>query len=99
MGATPEVVTLRTGKEVPSMMVNVTLISLNHLYETNGVALYELVMLARDSSHQLWGGTGDVLEGLGLTQGGRLHDITRDVVLAATEGEEMQMRLVDPVAV
>jgi GTPase Era involved in 16S rRNA processing len=97
MGTARESVTLRTGKEVPEAMVQVTMMSLRLLMESDTVAFYELVMLARNPQHELWGGTGDRLEELSLASDGKLHDITRDVILAATEGEELGLRLVNPV--
>jgi len=90
---------LRTGKEVPEPNVKVVMISLNGLMTSNPIALYELVMLCRDKKHQLFGNTGEVLKSYALIEpSGQPHDVIRDVVLAATEGEGLELRLVSPVA-
>jgi hypothetical protein len=90
---------LRTGTEVPDGLTAPTMLSLEKLWEENPVALYELVQLARDSSHVLFGGTGGVLRKLALIEpDGELHGVTRDIVLAATEGNGFDLCLRSPYA-
>ena len=92
-------VALRTGREVPDGLVQPVLLSLGLLAEHSPVALYELAMLARDPWHRLFGNTGQLLTELGLVdQAGKLHDATRDVVLATVEGDGLDMCLVSPYA-
>lgn len=93
-----ETIKLRTGKEVSKVMVRVLSISLTNLMKTDPNAFYELVMVARDPSYQLWEPCGDKLESLALTEGGKMRNETRDIVLAFTEGEELELRLVNPFA-
>ena len=90
---------LRTGAEVPDSFVPAVIITLQYLLKEEPVALYELAMLARDPSHQPYGGTGEVLRTLGLTDGtGKIRDSTRAVILAAIEGEGLGMHLRSPYA-
>ena len=90
---------LRTGAEVPEGLAPVVMISLELLMNGNPVALYELAQLARDPSHRLFGNTGEVLRSLNLVDaGGKVHDATRAVVLAATDGDGSDLRLRSPYA-
>lgn len=60
------------------------------------VAFYELVMLARDPSREVWGDYALGMEGVGLTQTGVMHDAVRDIVLACAEGEGIDTYMVSP---
>jgi hypothetical protein len=72
----------------------VTLMSLEMLMEENPIAFYELVQLCRDKNHSLFGNTYDKLLGLSLIQGnGQPHQSTREIVLAHTEGEGLDLTL------
>ena len=91
-------VTLRTGEEVPTSLVNVLMLSLKTLAEQNPIALYELVEISRDPKHKLFGNTGGILRDLNLIEAdGKPHDMTRLIVLAAAEGEGLELKLVSPV--
>lgn len=96
MGDASETVTLRTGKEVSKVVVRVVSISLETLMKTDPMSFYELVMVARDPEYQLFPGCGEVLESLELVNEGTMHGITRDIVLASTEGEGLELSLVNP---
>ncbi len=93
----PAIVTLRTGAEVPRPLVNVTLIALERLMDTYPVAVHEAVLVARDPAHVPFGNTGAALRELHLlSEDGTMHDATRDIILAATGGEDFDLRLVSP---
>ena len=97
--AEPKVITLRTGAEVPEPVITPVTLALHALEDSNPIALYEAACMARDRSYVPFGNTGAVLEGIGLLQrGGTMHDATRDVILAAIDGEDLDLRLVSPFA-
>ena len=61
--STLEMVVLRNGREVPSVVVRTTWIALEKLFEVNPVAAYELVQLARNPDHEvleIYSGAGKV---------------------------------------
>lgn len=90
-------VTLRTGEQHHEGLVRVTMLSLSELMKSNPIAFYEFVELCRDSEHRLFGNTKEVLEGLHLLEGdGQPHDATREIALAATEGDGLELTLRDP---
>lgn len=89
---------LKTGEEVPAPIVNVVMISLEALIKQNPLAFYELVQISRNPEHKLFGNTGDVLRQFALIEADRQPcDATRLIVLAATEGEGLALKLVQPV--
>lgn len=98
----PGTVRLRNGGEAPRVVLMTTTLSLDHLMGTDPIALYELVMAARDPEHVLHGHTGATLAGLGLIEGtddrGRaeIRSYVRDVILSGTDGDEVDMHLCDP---
>lgn len=94
----PENVTLRTGAEVPGPVVKTVTIALERLLDVHPIALYEAVCIARDKAHVPFGNTGTALEGIGLLHQGVMHDVTRDVILAATDGEGGDLHFVSPYA-
>ena len=97
MGAFDKV-TLRTGKVTPESTVAIVWIVLNKVLETDSNAFQQLAVLARNPQHKLNGSTVDVLKNFDLLKkDGKLTDVVRDVVLAATSGEEPDFILVDPV--
>ncbi len=90
-------VTLRTGVESHGGLVTVTMLALKALMEANPIALYEFVELCRDRNHRLFGNTADILSGRNLIEGdGQPHDATREIVLAAAEGDGMDLTLQSP---
>lgn len=92
---TTEVVTLRTGREVPRPVVLMTTIVLRALWREFPTAAYDAVMWARSGEPQEF--SAQRLEAIGLTQNGVMHDVTRDVITASVEGEGSDLRLVNPV--
>lgn len=91
-------VMLRTGEEVPAQLVDVVMVTLEKLIEQNHIAFYGLVRISRDRKYKLFGHTGDVLRTLNLIEAdGQPNDATRLIVLAAAEGEGLEVRLVSPV--
>lgn len=95
---TIQLLTLRTGAEVPDVLLASVSSALGRLWATNPIAVFELVSLARDPNHELSGNSGEVLERFGLLQGGRLHGAIKDIVLASTDGEDVDIRQVSPLA-
>lgn len=67
------------------------------LMQENPIAFYELVMLARDPSHDMWPGTSEILEQRQLITRGHMHDSIRNIVVSAVEGEGMEMVLTSPI--
>jgi hypothetical protein len=93
-----KLVTLHNGAEEPDVVVMTTMLSLGTLFKSNPIAVYELVQLTRNPSHQPFGNTGEVLQGLGLVgEDGRMHDSVRNVVQSAIVGEDLDMSLRHPV--
>lgn len=96
-GIVGEPLELRTGKYEAEPVVATIMLSIKALVRENPIAFYELASKARDRDHQLVGNTGQLLKERGLLQrDGNLHESARNVVLAATEGEGLSMRLVNP---
>ena len=94
-------VRLRNGAEAPVSAVRTIWLAVKRLADsgdTNGVmALYEARELARDPAHAMWPGTPETLRNLGLlTHNGTMHDITRDVILSAVTGTEMDLSVTWP---
>jgi hypothetical protein len=95
-------VRLRNGDEVPEVLVRVTEISLIRLLEREPIAFWELVLACRDRDHVLFGSAVAALHDLSLIervdgQGrAQIHDCTRSIVLAATEGEGFGIGLRNP---
>lgn len=93
-------VKLRTGKEAIEPMVKVVSLSLQTLMAENPIVLYELAEKCKDSSHELFGKSGDLLRELSLIESnGSVRDIVQDIVLASIEGEGLEMHLVNPIGV
>jgi hypothetical protein len=96
-------ITLRTGKEVPEPLLRSAAMSLRALQHQQPMGVIELVECCRDASHRPFGKTGPAIVGWGLASGiladGTLDitPATRDIVLASFEGEDYEMRQVDPV--
>jgi hypothetical protein len=90
-------VTLRTGVELPVPLVLTTTLALERTLHEAPIAFYDLVMLAREGAEP-FPPSVERLKALALLRhDGTLHDGVRDVVLASTEGADENMRLVDPV--
>lgn len=95
----PKVVTLRTGAEVPEPLVRTVTLVLERLMDTNPVALYEAVMMARQPGYLPFGNTGDVLRQYDFIDNyPHLHRTVRDILLAAVDGKAGEMHLISPYA-
>jgi len=86
-----QAVRLQTGESVPSSVARATFPCLKGIEQagdlTSLMALYEAHALAADPSHDLWPGTAEILRGYDLIdRSGKMHDLTRAVVLAAVTG-------------
>ena len=87
---------LKTGKSVPTPLVTTTMIALHQIIAEDGIAFYELVEFCKDSNHKIRGGA-DKLKTLALLQSdGSIHSDVREIVLAAIEGEGLDLALVSP---
>ena len=91
-------VTLRTGEEVPEVIVKSTVIALIMLLEKDFTAFYDLVELARNPEYEIWGPNLQILRSSSLITepDDQPHRLVRLVILAATEGGGMEMTLVFP---
>jgi hypothetical protein len=92
---------LRNGAEAPVSAVRTSWLAIKRLADSGDVtavmALYEARELARDPAHALWPGTGETLTKWGLlSHDGKMHDITRDVILSAVTGAEMDLGVIWP---
>ena len=96
-----KVAKLKNGSEEAEPLVCVVLSSLELLIQSDPIAFYELVMLARDSSHELFGNAADKLRPLALIENGdtpTIHQSTRNVIISAVEGDGLEMCIVSPFA-
>lgn len=90
--------TLTTGVEVPTVLVNSTMLALKDLLVVWPISFYEIVMKSRYPDHQWFEGSIKRCKQLGLVNDlGEVHSGVRDIILAAVVGEDLNMRLVDPV--
>ena len=97
-GLMMEIVKLKNGSEAPDFVVTAHMASLRSLFDIQPIAFYELVMVARDPAHQPCGNSGQILRSLHLIDpNGGMHDTTKDIILSAVDGDEVEMRLVSPV--
>lgn len=88
---------LKNNSEEAASLVNVMMVSLCLLFDEDPIVFYELVMLARDQQHNLFGNTGDKLKDLHLIQrDNRMHTSLRNIVLSAVAGDGLEMTLGDP---
>lgn len=92
---------LRNGADAPVSAVRTTWLAIKRLADSGDIrsvlALYEARELARDPAHALWPGTGETLTKWGLlSHNGTMHDITRDVILSAVTGAEMDLSVIWP---
>jgi hypothetical protein len=94
-----DTVILKDGSEMMTSMVTVSMMSLRSLLDQDPIAFYELVMICRNPEHRLFGKTDTVLRSLALLESdNRPHDMLRRIVINAVEGDDMEMKLVSPVA-
>jgi hypothetical protein len=79
---------------IPEPLEAVTMFSVNELFDTEPIAFYELVEIARDPNHKPFGNAGEKLKKLSLLQeNGEMHSAVREIVLAHTSGEGLDLTL------
>lgn len=94
-----ETIKLKNGAIEAKPLVGVMMLSLEHLMDEKPMALYELVMKCREPEHEFFGTTGEDLQKLNLVgPGGTIHSSVRNIILSATSGEGMDLKLHSPVA-
>lgn len=91
-------ITLKNGAEVPLAAVRMTMLILEKYVDTAGsVALYELNEKCKDAQYQMLKGPRAMAERFALTEGGKVLDLTRNIILSSIEGEGLDLRLTNPV--
>lgn len=98
-----DVIKLRTGKMAMVAMVGVLRVTLEQLFTKSPLAAYDLVMLSRDPGYAIsYEPSIQMLLNLNLIEkvGERfvVRDDVQELVLAVTEGDGLQMKLVNPLA-
>jgi hypothetical protein len=100
---TSQLITLRTGKQVPQGAFMSTMLSLVRLQdERRFVELKELRAACRDRNYALIPAAGQYLRDNSLVQElhadgtAEIHEATRDIVLAAVEAEDSHVRVAHP---
>jgi hypothetical protein len=94
------IVILKSGEEMPASFVGEVFYSLQSLFKQYPVPFVELVSLARNPKHELFGRTGNILREMNFLESGMsLRDDVRLIVLAATEGEGLDLHIVLPIRV
>ncbi len=89
---------LRCGATEATALVSTTMMSLKLLLETEPIAFFELVEIAKDRTHQPFGNTGRVLRDVMLLDARNgMHSSIRHVVLSAVHGEGFNLTLGNPV--
>lgn len=95
-----ETVVLKNGAEEARALVTVGMISIESLAREYPMIFYELVMLARDRNHELFGRAGEELRNRALIgPGNHMHDSLRNIVMSAVTGEGMDMVLGNPITI
>lgn len=98
MQSTPTV-RLRNGTEGTKQFVAVMMIALKGLMEKHPIALYDLHEMAKDSAHQPFGNSKQILSDLYLiSDDNSIHESCRNVILSAMEGEGRNLRLTNPLS-
>lgn len=93
-----ETVILKNGAEVAVVVATTTMRALEHLFTTEPILAYEVVMKARNPQHHFFGTTGQSLARLALvSESGHMHETIRAVIVSAVEGEGLNMKLSSPV--
>lgn len=90
-------VTLKNGAQEIEATVNVVMLNLRALFETETFAFCDLVEKVRDSSFTIPDASAKTLSDYSIVQDGLMHSSVRNIVLSAVEGEGIEMRLVSPI--
>jgi hypothetical protein len=97
--ADPRMITLRTGVTVDAKTAVAIWVNIQALHQKDWTALYDAVLLARDPGYVPEADSVRMMRAWGLLGGsGLMHDWTRAVLLAATEGDGADMTLRPPYA-
>ena len=92
-----QTIVLKNGATEAVSLVNVTMMSINHLLSSKPMAFYELVEVCLDKKHKIFGNLSDDLIGLALLQNdGQPHGSIKNIVLSAVTGDGLAMTLEDP---
>jgi hypothetical protein len=94
-----QMATLTNGAKVPVPSVQQTLMHLDDMVAAHGVMpIYELLEVCKDPDHRPFGTMGDNMNDFGLltewdpsSKRAVVHDFTRDVVLAAIQGQDLSI--------
>jgi hypothetical protein len=90
-------VELKNGTMAPKAAITTTMVSLQSLLKKDplGLVLCDLVDLCNNSANKPF--DPEALERTGLVCRGEIHDITRNIILSATQWEGIYLHLVDPI--
>ena len=87
-------VKLHNGAEEFEPLVHVTMSILSDMIKEKPIHFYELVMKARNPAHRCSGTTGQDLQQLNLLErDGDMHSSIRNIVLSASAGDGLALRL------
>jgi hypothetical protein len=93
------VVELKNGSKEAESLVQATIFTLKSLKERNPIALYELVQIARNKDHIVFGNLDEELKRLNLIDhNGTMHSSIRNIILSAFKGDDFEMVFVSPIA-
>ena len=89
---------LKNGSTEVNVVIAATVMNLKRLItETPGV-FYDVVMKARDESYELFNSIGDIRnESPLLEPDGSMRQDIRNIIMSATDGDEGDMHIVDPI--
>lgn len=91
-------VKLNNGTEEYDMLVKATMLQLKALCSNEPVAFYEFVERCRDDQHQFFGDCEKRIQKFNLMQSlGVIHKSIKNITLAATKGEGLELVLIDPI--
>ncbi len=93
-----EWVTLRTGEHLPASTVQMTVASLKILLGCDPAGFEELVAVCRNPQHQVQTQYRKLLESHYLLQDARPRPEIRAIVLAAVEGDGLDLHVTDPIS-
>jgi hypothetical protein len=97
-----ETVILKNGAKEAKVLVMSTMPLLKDLMEENILAFYELVMVAREPNHQIFGSLANdllAIQFINSKDGSRyhMHNSIRNIILSAVEGEGIDLRIIPPI--
>ena len=93
-----QAVRLKNGVEEADAFVRVAMMGLTHLMNEQPTAFYDLVMKCRDGNYKWFGDNEQICKDLSMVQpDGKFHDSWRNVILSGVVGDDLDMKLVNPV--